>query len=356
MTTRIKLDSASNRIDVYKNMPSTKPNKSYILTIEDLVIPQISDGLVLDGIALFTVRRRIHRNLDGLIDLPVPSTFTPAHCKNTAEFVWQVNEFFRTIILQSIHVGFPFVFGTHQYNVPADFAQNNGDWHTVIRQSAAGGRAQHALTMVFRPDGRLGFRFSVDALKLFVIDLTAEGRRVLGWPRRCVALDENGVFNLQDYMAVGDDQTAFNLPAAAGLQDIECFMDGSVYSHNTYRHEVVLNSSIPLERKIEFSNREEKFSVQLASYRYKGDTQTIEYDQRDKWLINNSVNVFHFETSGSTNNRYVLKHADMQNFHVRLMSRNYHYQADTDEYISKEEPYDLPKGSFWYLTLSIKPL
>ena len=94
MTTRIKLDSTSNKIDVYKNLPSTKPNKKYLITLEDLVIPAVCDSFVLDGTPLFEVRRRVVAGLDTQ-PLPIRMIFTPLRCRNVAELVWQMNEFFR---------------------------------------------------------------------------------------------------------------------------------------------------------------------------------------------------------------------------------------------------------------------
>ena len=354
MTTRIKLDSTSNKIDVYKNLPSTNPNKKYLITLEDLVIPAVCDSFVLDGTPLFEVRRRVVAGLDTQT-LPIRMIFTPLRCRNVAELIWQMNEFFRKGFLENISVGLPYNAAQHQYPIPVDFAANAIDWYTGVKETAAGSRAQHAIAAVFRSDGRVGFYFTIAGLKLFFLDLTEEGRRVLGWSRRAVAADVALDFEA-DYITDADPLAAFELPLAGALDNVFAYMDGSVFSHQTYRHEVVLNSSIPLQRKLEFSNQSQKYSTQIASYHYKDDSMVVEYEQRDRYLIHKFQDRYHLENSLSTHNQFVLSHTDMQNFHIRLMSRNYRYDSITKQYVSEEAPYEFPEGSFWYMTLAITPL
>ena len=57
-TTRLQLNSRDSKIDVYKSLPSAELNKRYAIRVEQLTIPAMSDGLILNQ-ELFSVERRL---------------------------------------------------------------------------------------------------------------------------------------------------------------------------------------------------------------------------------------------------------------------------------------------------------
>ena len=136
MQSRIQLNSKTYKIDVFKNMPSAELNKRYALKVERFTVPPMSGGLILNQ-PLFSVERRLVVNAEHMeydfnqeeeeinedIDLPVAMVFTPYYVKNTSELVYQMNAFFRRLLLtNAIKTGAP------PYIIHFDGRSVSGSW------------------------------------------------------------------------------------------------------------------------------------------------------------------------------------------------------------------------------------
>ena len=73
-------------------------------------------------------------------------------------------------------------------------------------------------------------------------------------------------------------------------------------------------------------------------------------------LKNERRNRYMFEQSTKTHNEFLLTGSKLQNFHLRLMQRNYKWDAETEVFNISEVPYKLPSESLWTIQLAIKPL
>ena len=62
-TVRLQLNSRDSNIDVYKTLPSIELNKRYVVRVEQLTIPAMSDGLILNQ-ELFTIERRCIQGIE----------------------------------------------------------------------------------------------------------------------------------------------------------------------------------------------------------------------------------------------------------------------------------------------------
>ena len=108
-TTRLQLNSRDSRIDVYKSLPSAELNKRYAIRVEQLTIPAMSDGLILNT-ELFSVEWRciagVHHSVDGVpeivTELPVPYQFIPQNVKTVSQLVYQMNSFFRQLLVKLV--------------------------------------------------------------------------------------------------------------------------------------------------------------------------------------------------------------------------------------------------------------
>ena len=137
----------------------------------------------------------------------------------------------------------PYNNAQHQFAIPVAFTRQIVDWFTGLINADP---IETALQAVFRPDGKLGFRFSVDGLKLFALQLTDEGKRIFGRTQRYLALDDQGLFE-ELYENVGHPVLADgtfvseDLPAQL-TQPYIFFCTNSMFSHVNYRRELVLNT------------------------------------------------------------------------------------------------------------------
>ena len=147
-TTRLQLNSRDNSIDVYKRLPSTDLKKRYVLRVEQLTIPAMSDGLILNK-ELFDIERRcvvgtVH-TVDGEVqdvaNLPLLSglqvdhvyrpEFIPQNVKTVSQLVYQINAFLRERLVKLTTTDEDFDDGDDWYDIPAEFASQpeNSDWY-----------------------------------------------------------------------------------------------------------------------------------------------------------------------------------------------------------------------------------
>ena len=82
-----------------------------------------------------------------------------------------MNDFFRRQLTKLVTTTLDFENGANHNNIPADFAeQEEKDWYNVQYADDVGKRVSGAIEAIYRSDGRIGFKFTPNALKLFVND------------------------------------------------------------------------------------------------------------------------------------------------------------------------------------------
>jgi len=377
-TTRVQLNSKTYQVDVYKAMPSLDISKRYSIKVERLTVPAQSGGLILNQ-PLFTVERRLVRLEDyhdedvfnPNVTLPVNMTFTPQNVRTAPQLLSQMNNFFRRNLLSIITGTVPLPENADVYDVPDDFQDEAkfDDWYEML-DTVAGASVQTALQAVYRSDGRFGIKFSVDAQKLFVIKLTDDGKRIFGFANDFVALDTNNKFKdpylehhvIPGFFLVPEDAYTLDSTVILGAppdntDSIICVFNNNMFNHGHYRHELVLRTTLPLKIYLECDHKKAYSKNQLASYRYPHERMKCEYDGTlYKVLKETRKNRYMFEQSTKTHNEFLLTSTTLQNFHVRLMQRNYKWDAAQNTFEISEVPYDLPEESLWTLQIAIKPL
>ena len=371
-TTRFQLNSKDAEVDVYKKMPSAEPNKKYVLTLEQVVVPELRDSIVLNT-ALFTLERRVILGLDptaldarapnnAINALPLIQPFIPNNVKTEVQFVFQLNEYFRNSFLRTIgdgSPGYPENRGApdapyYQFDVPGDYAVQVGeDWYFDCSDLDEGERVKGGVQAIMRPDGTVGFHFSTDALKLFVVKFTEEGKRVFGYSGDYLAMNNTHTFVLP-YINPLTNHVEITLPLEAALSPIEYFFQQTIFTH--HRHELVLQTTLPLNNLVEVHNHESKYQQQLASYRFPNTGLHAQYiNTLERRLIETRENVVVFEEMKRTHNTYLLSHTDLQNFHVKLVERNYIWNNVDKKFNPTEGLYPLD-GNLWYLQFTIAPI
>jgi len=348
-------------------MPSAELNKRYAIKVEQLTIPAMSDGLILNT-ELFDLERRclstIHHTRDGVIqpftELPVESEFIPSHVKTVSQLVFQINGFFRRQLVKLVTTDEVFEDDEKTFfPIPPDFGtqQEAGepppDWYAV-QETDVGKRIRGAVEAIYRSDGKIGFKFTSAGQRLFVLRLTDEGKRIFGWKHRYIALDANKQFTpyLDD-----DGVVISTLPTPNLTESIVCVTANSIFNHGHYRHEIAVLTSLPLQQYAECDQNSAQLKRQLASYRFPNESIRTEYrGTLYKVLKESRKNVYMFEHANKTHNVFLLTGTDLQNFHVRLMARNYTWSEEKKLFIIDEKNYPIPNDSLWTVTLNITPL
>jgi len=263
-----------------------------------------------------------------------------------------MNLFFREMCMRLATVVIPYNNAIHQFAIPVAFTRQIVDWFTGLNNA---GPIETALQAVFRPDGKIGFRFSVDGLKLFVLKLTDEGKRIFGRTQRYLALDEDGLFE-EDYdtFFLGHAEANEDLPAAV-TESYIFFCDNSMFSHVNYRHELVLKTSLPLETHVECDTDHSIYRHQLASYKFPDpDTRMDYYGSTGRDLVETTQTRYTFEKSLRTHNAFKITGTSLQNFTLYLISRSYEY--DGERYKQTEKPYSLHEDTFYTVQFALRPV
>ena len=379
MIHRLQLNSRDANIDVFKKLPTTEPNKNYVIRVEGLVLPETTDGLILNK-PLFDVRRRliVGSEPDNLLtddELPIISgvgfddgsmVFTPNDVRSYPQLVYQMNAFFRNRMLRLLFAqpdGNTLRTEDDDEDVfdrPDEFkTQDEGDWYSDLINSDAALPMQNALQTIYRSDGRLAIKFSRSAQVLFVLKLTDEGKRIFGLTTNdgadldYVAVNANGTFAESYTDAI--QEVVIALPA--GTESRICVFKNNIFSHGRYRHEVAVLSSLPLNAFVEVDHRNSFYKYQLASYRYPNYPIETEFDSTMfRNLKEERRSRYTFENAHKTHNEFYLSGTDLQNFHIRLVSRNYVWDSSLNRFEITERPYKLHEGQLWTLTLTVKPL
>ena len=367
-TTRLQLNSRDSKIDVYKSLPSAELKKRYVVRVEQLTIPAMTDSLILNT-NLFEIERRCvigtHHTILGVIqpaselDLLKPAvtqptvegnTFRPQNVQTVSQLVYQMNAFFRQRLVKLVTSTIPFDDGGDWYDVPDEFnKQANSDWYTV-QSTEVGQKISGAIEAIYRSDGRIGFKFSPSGQKLFVIRFSDEGKRIFGWGERYIAIDSLKTFT--SYLD-GTGDVISSIPDPALTEAIVCVTPNSIFNHD----EIAVMSSLPLQQYVECDQNNARFKQQLASYRYPGNQPKIQYrGTLYKILKESRKNVYVFEHANKTHNEFLLTGTDLQNFHIRLMSRNYKWSVPKEQFEIDERAYQMPADSLWTLSLKVTPL
>lgn len=363
---RVQVNSRTSSTNVLLTYPTLDPNKNYTLTVEKLTVPAL-DSIIFNK-KLFTVERRLVAAAvigpnSVLPLLPVGFTsFTPQSVRTVSQLVYQANTMLREMCQRLATVVIPNDPALHQFVNPPAFAQQVGvDWFSGLQNPVGGPdnvkAIKTALQVVFRPDGKLGFRFSVDGLKLFVIRLTDEGQRVFGRTQRYIALDNQGEFNV-DYevpaVIPNLPTVSVNLPVAPTEAYI-FICDNSMFSHISYRNELVLQTSLPLDNRVEIDTDHSFYRRQLASYNFPSHETKMEYNAvQYRELLETTQTMYEFEESLRTHNKFKVTGTDLQNFHLYLVTRNYEY--DGARYQIKETPYALHNDTFYTVQFALIPV
>ena len=381
MNIRIQLNSKTDEINVFKNMPSTDDKKRYALKVEQLTVPAMSDGLILNQ-PLFSVERRLVQdeiwstvptNVNAQhiphvsIGLPAGDwTFTPQNVKTISQLLHQMNHFFRKKVLQAVTSATVWIDDATVNNHPIVLDQNQAnDWFGILNTAEGLEGGQTALQAIYRSDGKIAIKFSPAAQQMFVLRMTDEGKRILGWSQRHIAIDDDNDFK-EEYVpdtqvASADPAVAYTLNVAttaqANTESIVCVLDNSIFNQGHYRHELVIMTTLPLRNYLECDNRTALYKNQLASYRYPSEPIRTEYQGTlFKVLKEERRNRYLFEQGNRTHNEFLLTSTQLQNFHLRLVSRNYKWDETLAKFVITDIPYSLPDESLWTIQLLVNEL
>jgi len=342
---------------VYKSLPTLNENTRYSLSIEYLVVPPSTEGVVLNQTPLFTVERRLRKGVEYKEEhyaMPIDNaTFTPSQCRTVGQLAFEINYFFRKLLLKCSTTGDFFSGDPEHFDEEVDdhFLYANNDWHTYGKTDAGYAAASH-IKIIFRSDGKLGFKYTHVGSALFVLHLTEEGQRVFGFDNRYIAPDENSKMHL--YL---DGNYVRNDPPPGGAESVVFVSPNSIYSHNEYRPEIAIMTSLPLIPYVDVQESSAATKRQLASYRYPQNPAAFSYrETMFKQVIENTRSYYHLENGSKTHNVFFLTGTQLQNFHIRLLSRKYVYNENSKLFDMKESPYLLPDESLWTLGIKLKTL
>ena len=268
-----------------------------------------------------------------------------------------MNAFFRRAVLRQITDG-NFDGGGAHFNTPAEYDELHPDWYDIaIDQDAEAVAMKNSLEAIYRSDGRIGIKFTPASISQFVIKLTPEGKRILGWDLDYIAVDENSSFS-SDYLYrtfQGNLDVVIDIPNIT--ESLICVLNNSVFNHGHYRHELSIVTTLPLQQYVECDQKSARYKTQLASYRYPNEKIETEYEGTlFKVLKEEHSNIYIFEHAQKTHNEFLLTGTELQNFHIRLVSRNYKWNESKQLFEIHEKPYPLHEDSLWTLGLKVKPL
>ena len=319
---RVKINSRKPTVHVNLNYPTIDPNRTYVLTVEKLLVPAL-DSLVVNK-PLFTVERR----LEGAINhddisvrlLPIHekyTTFTPQSVRTVSQLLFQMNVFLQELCMRCVSQGLVYDGALHQYEVPDSFDTQAADWNHLENSDPI----KQALMAVIRPDGKIGIAFSDDGARLFAVRLTDLGKTLFGRTQRYVAVDGNENFTEEYGVELNLvlvppelDVTNVQLPDPVEVGGYICFFNPSMFSHIQYRHELVLKSSLPLDNTVECDTRHSFYKRQLASYRFPDSDVRMEYDStpinqeyKGRYLCERFQSMYTFEENLTTHNKFILR-------------------------------------------------
>ena len=365
---------------MYKSYPTTEVNKRYRLKIQEMIVPQTSDGLILNQ-ELFTIERRLQADavhtqfplgggggstITGPVEFPVNATFTPQNCKTTADLVFQMNDFFRKFLSQLICSGAAWNDAADQVHIVDEYkAVDDTDWYEALTGNDH--EVFSTLSAIYYSNGKIGFQFSTAGQIQFVIRLTDEAQRIFGFKEKYIGVDEAGTFfeysELASYTTEVDEDNPFDDLVATEEFDQEntthttrvLQTPNSLFNHHSYRSEIAVVTSLPLRNYVHCDHKAASYRQQLVSYRTPQPELHVEYDKTYfKKLKIERTNRYLFEHSNETHNEFILTGTELQNFHLRLISRSYQWNTNEERYDIIEKDYTMPEDSLWTITLCVQ--
>ena len=252
------------------------------------------------------------------------------------------------------------------YDVPQEFRDidldidEQTDWYNILLNKnfvLEGGGAptidpEHCVRCVLRTDGRIGFRFSKTGWTVFVIKLTDFAKHLFGFSEDFVAIDDTEQFGTYLDNAV---LTQVQLDVPNSDEAYECIFDNCLFTHEKYRHEIVVLTTLPVSNYIDCETTHATFQSQLCSYRYPPshlDEKFVHTSYRE--ISETRDTNFIFEHANRTHNEFLVSGTQLQNFHIKLVLRTYVYNSDTKSFERNETNYPLEDDSFWTITLNVR--
>ena len=358
---RVQVNSKTARTDVYLKFPQVEPNKTYTLSIEKLLVPALESMNI--NTELFRIERRISET-DNIPDNSLPqietehTIFTPRNLRTLTDLVYDMNRFFREFLRRIVTKDLSDTNAINQitqYVVPASFQQQNTDWYTGNLANIE----QH-LQAIFRSDGRIGIKMSPDAMSLFVLRFSETGQRIFN-TNEYLAVDVGGTFDTTPFVETNlvvlphQREVLFNLPDPMVTESLIKFMDNSVFSHISYRRELVLQTTLPLNNTVECDQNASFYKRQLASYTFPDTNFKVSYDGGlFRTMRDTRQTLYSFEDTILTHNSFRLKGTDLQNFSIFLVDRSYTWDETYNKYIQKELPFELYHDTFYTVQFAVK--
>ena len=131
----------------------------------------------------------------------------------------------------------------------------------------------------------------------------------------------------------------------------------SIQQHLSYRHEVVVTTSLPLRNVLHCEKKAAIVKPQFVSYKYPSGMQHLEFDgTMFQQRLESRRTRYEFQNARRTHNSFLLTGTDLQNFHFRLVSRNHVYNDKTELFDINDEPYSLPPESLWTMQFTIRKI
>ena len=358
MIRRAQLNGRKSKIAVFKRFPTLDLNKNYTLKIENLYLPPIDDGLVFDR-PLFSIIRRAKdgervTRIRGVLEpqLAIPdSTFTPRQVRTMPELLFQINAFLRRFLSKIRSGQIPFPADDDIEDTPAIFAPlPNADWYDVMLEEKEQDGVD-GLQAVSHDNGRVSFLFSADVQKFLVLRFTEDGQRIFGTEQEFVAPNSDGTFVYARDLN-GENIVAFG-PSTSD-DEMEVIFKNNVFAHEDLRHEIFINTTLPVTQYIECNGHHAQYETQLVAYRYPRSKTSSAYSNimYKRYTIENT-NRLCFEHNNRTHNVFRLTGSELQNFHIDIQLRRFKYDEATKQFNITVEEYPIHNDQIWTIMLAV---
>ena len=147
----------------------------------------------------------------------------------------------------------------------------------------------------------------------------------------------------------------FDLPNPMVTQPFLYFTDNSLFSHVNYRHEIVIETTLPIHHTVECGERSSHLKTQLVSYKLPSSNLRCEYKNvLHREMEESRQTSYTFDDSLRTHNAFVLHGTELQNFHLRLINRNFVW--DGTKYKLDDKLYPLHDDTFYTIQMALRPL
>jgi len=195
--------------------------------------------------------------------------------------------------------------------------------------------------------------------------LTDEAQRIFGFKKKYIGVDDEGKFFEDLEAQYGYIITEDEADPLANLVATEesiitqttrvLTTPNSLFNHHSYRSEIAVVTSLPLRNYVHCDHKSASYRQQLVSYRTPQPELHVEYDKTYfKKLKIERTNRNLFEHSNETHNEFILTGTELQNFHLRLISRSYQWNTNEERYDIIEKDYTMPEDSLWTITLCVQ--